>query len=74
MKCHHYENCGAEAVYDFETVEDETIYVCAKCDELYTACEVCGKSGIWDAGYGNMSKFKENDDWPTCFRCQERED
>ena len=72
MKCFHFDECGNESVYGLDTVEGETIRVCVSCDEKYTACEICGKQGIWDDGYGNMSKYKDTDDWPTCFLCQEK--
>ena len=72
IRCYHFTECGNEAVHELTTIENETIYVCESCDEKYTACEICGLQGIWDAGYGNMSKLKETDDWPTCFLCQEK--
>ena len=71
MKCYHFVECGNNAAYELLTVENETIHVCENCDSQYTACEVCGKQGIWDGGYGNMGKYRETDDWPTCFLCQE---
>ena len=79
--CYHHKDsegdsaqkdCEEYADYELDTCDGETIHVCEKHDKMYTACEVCGKQGIWDGGYGNMSKFLDSDDWPTCFLCQDK--
>ena len=72
MKCYHYDNCGNESAYELDTVDGKTIRVCKECDEMYSSCRVCGKSGIWDAGYGDMSLVNGDCDEPTCFYCLEK--
>lgn len=65
VRCYHYDECGKDAVYDFETVFGEKINVCAECDEDYSICEICGKCEIhWE-----MRRFLPEDERPTCSVC-----
>lgn len=65
MKCHHFEDCGNEAIYDLELVDGTTIHVCEDCDEDYGICQVCGKIDLSK----NMAFANSEDEYKTCFLC-----
>ena len=71
-KCHHFEDCGNMSLYEFETVDGNTITVCPECDEIYGQCGICLKSGILDGNYGDNSLVDGYCDEPTCFYCLEK--
>ena len=67
IDCRHHNECGNKAEYDLTCVSDgSTFYVCEKCDQKYSNCEICGHSGILDE---NMSFWDGVEEWPTCERC-----